>query len=59
MILAHGFKVSHTYVYHQNCKVNRKLFGCDSRVYFKKNLELHILRMLQNITCLTGGSKGV
>jgi hypothetical protein len=23
------------------------------------NLELHILRMLQNITCLTGGSKGV
>jgi hypothetical protein len=34
-------------------------FFTDDRVYFKKNLELHILRMLWSITCLTGGSKVV
>jgi hypothetical protein len=31
----------------------------NSKVYFKKNLELHILGMLRSITCLTEGSKGV
>jgi hypothetical protein len=34
-------------------------FLSSSRVYFKKSLELHILGMLQSITCLTGGSKDV